>query len=389
MNTALYLTWRYLAARPGPALLLVLACTLTAGLPWLTHRLVEDLERSLSDRARATPLIVGAPGSRFDLTLSALYFRPSDLGTVGFDVAEQLAQEPGLLVVPLHSAFSARAAPLVAVGREYFEQRSLQPATGRLPNWVGECVLGARLAQRLELAAGTTISSDTLDLVDLAKPPAIDFAIVGVLAPTGGPDDEVVFTDLQGAWAVAGLAHSHGDPQAAAAAGQALGNTASGVVLSGAFVPDQQLDAGNRSGYHLHAGAAQLPLTALLLFPADEKTRTLVETRLNAAGQLQAVRPELVVAELLGSVLRLRQALDSVALLMGLVTMGLAISIGRLGAELRAPESHTLRRLGAGRRIAWRLHGLYWGSILCVSLALAFVLVQLALAWVRDPARFL
>jgi putative ABC transport system permease protein len=389
VSTALYLTLRYLRARPWPALLLVFALALTASVPWLTHRLVTDLEASLKVRAQATPLLVGARGSRFDLTLAALYFRPSSLDTFALKVAEELSREAGLLAVPMHSAFTARGAPLVGVGREYFERRGLRPAQGRLPNWVGECVLGARLARRLDLGPGDELVSDTLDLVDLAKPPAIHFRLVGVLAPTRGPDDEVVFTDLNGAFAVAGLSHSHAEPSRAVESGQALGQTPEGVVLSGAFVPDQRIDSENRALYHLHADAGELPLTAILLFPADEKQRTLVEARLNARADLQAIRPELVVDELLATVLRLRQTLDSVALLLGLVTAGLAVSIGQLGAELRAAESHTLRRLGAGQRIAWRLHGTYWGLILLTGFALAWLLVQLALWWVRDPTRFL
>jgi putative ABC transport system permease protein len=390
MKAELYLTARYLAARPGPALALALALALSAALPFVSARLARDFERALTERARATPLLAGPAGSRFDLTLAALYFRPSRLAPVNQALAERLGAEPGLLAIGIETSHSARGLPIVGVAREYFEQRGLRAGSGRLPNWVGECVLGARAARRLGLAVGGRLVSDTDSLLDLAKPPALELSVTGVLASSGGPDDDVILADLETAWAISGLSHAHADPSAGLAPGQLLGKDQTGdLVLSGAFVPDAALSAENRPRFHRHGSAEDLPLTAVLLFPQDHKVATLIETRINSRGPEQIVRPSAVIEELLADVLRIKRLADWLALLLGATTLALALSIARLGLELRAEEARTLAKLGAGAGIGWRLHACYWGAILGVGGLLAAALSALAVLLLSDPTRLL
>lgn len=390
MRTELYLTARYLRARPVPALALALSLALSAALPLISSRLAREFERALTERARSTPLLAGPAGSRFDLTLAALYFRSSNLPPVDLALAERLGAEPGLLAVGIETSHRARGVPIVAVAREYFDCRGLRARSGRLPNWVGECVLGARAARRLGLGPGGKLFSDTEHLLDLTKPPALELTVSGILAPSGGPDDEVILADLETAWAIAGLSHAHVDPSAGLAPGQLLGQAPSGdLVLSGAFLPDASISAENRPRFHRHGSAEQLPLTAVLLFPRDAKVATLIEQRINARGPEQIVRPAQVVAELLADVLRIKRLADWLSWLLGATTLALALSIARLGVELRAEEALTLAKLGAGAGVGWRLHACYWGAILGAASLLAAALYALAAALCSDPTRLL
>ena len=71
MNGLLYLAWRHLDAHRGRALLVVSCIALALWVPWTASRLAARYDVELRARAEATPLVVGAPGNRYDLTLAA------------------------------------------------------------------------------------------------------------------------------------------------------------------------------------------------------------------------------------------------------------------------------------------------------------------------------
>ena len=76
--------------------------------PWTASRLAARYDVELRARAEATPLVVGAPGNRYDLTLAALYFRPTELDTVPYSAFEAIA---GNAIPPTPEEVAANIAP--------------------------------------------------------------------------------------------------------------------------------------------------------------------------------------------------------------------------------------------------------------------------------------
>ena len=74
MKHALFLAWRSLLWHRGRSLIIVLSLAITIWLPVTVRLVLNQFRSEISARAAATPLIVGAPGSRVDLALHALYF---------------------------------------------------------------------------------------------------------------------------------------------------------------------------------------------------------------------------------------------------------------------------------------------------------------------------
>ena len=70
-----FLAWQYLRKRRGQAAAMIAGMALALFLPLATHWLVNAFDQAIGARAAATPLVVGAKGSRFDLVLHGLYFR--------------------------------------------------------------------------------------------------------------------------------------------------------------------------------------------------------------------------------------------------------------------------------------------------------------------------
>lgn len=390
MRLIAHLTWAFLRHRPGPTLLLAAALGLVMWLPVASRLVVQRFEAQLLVRAQATPLVGGAPGSRFDLVLASLYFRGRENDPIDAAHWDALAEAPeDVLCVPLHRLHTLRSAPLVGTTPEYPEVRRLAIADGEEALFLGEVVLGARLAQRLELVPGDTVFSDPPELYDLAQPPSIELTVTGIYAPTGSPDDEAAFTSLQTCWMVDGLVHGHVDAETGLPPELVIGENETERVVSPALSAVQKVTAENLASFHTHGEREDLPLSSVLLFPATDKDRTLLRTRVAAKGPGKIVTPTEVVDELLGFAVRLQRLIDALAILIGAGTTTLAGLVLALSARLRASELATLDRLGAPKMLGRKLLLAHAGVALLGALLLAGALL-LPLLWVLDdPTRWL
>eukprot|EP00913_Durusdinium_trenchii_P006335 g5947.t1 len=329
-----------------------------------------------------------AQGSRFDLVFSSLYFRAGQAGTIPMSVYESLADNPGLETLPLHVRFTARGAPVVATDIGYLQRRGLRVGDGRVFAAMGEAVLGAGAARRLGLAPGDALSSDQLQAYDLTSPASIRMRVVGVLAPGGAIDDGAVFVDLQTAWLLEGIAHGHRDAREIDRPDLLIGRTDDYVALSGAVVTEQDVTGGDAGDFHIHGDRADLPLTAVLVYPDSEKASTILRTAINASPGSQAVEPTRVIDELMAFVVRVRMVFDALAIVLGVSTLALIGLISALSYRVREDEIRTLTEIGCARSSVARLFGYELGVILALGAALAAGLawgVQCPLPASEDP----
>lgn len=362
------------------SLLLATCLSITIALPITTSSLMVRYEEDLVARGQATPLLAGPEGNRFDLTLGALYFRANPLRTLDMASVDALLAEAekagGAVVVPVHTRASARGHALVGTVPEYFEVRGLAAASGTLPVFVGDAVLGARVAEALELKVGSTLFSDPEDALDIATPAALELAITGVLAPTGTADDDAVFVDLKTAWAIEGLGHGHGDVTAEGALpeGFVLSRTEDQVAVSPALIEERRLSGANAGTFHLHGDPASLPVSAALIFPDSRKAGTLLRSTADRWEGLQVLAPAKVIDDLLAFVLELKRLFDrlsSVLLLSAVLSSALVLL---LSARLREAEFRTLHAIGCAPSAVVKL-------VLLEALCLVLFALVLAALW--------
>ena len=74
MTDVLYMSWQYLAHHKVKTTILVVSITLIVYLPIGLKVVVDQSADSLTARAEATPLVIGAKGSPLELVLNTLYF---------------------------------------------------------------------------------------------------------------------------------------------------------------------------------------------------------------------------------------------------------------------------------------------------------------------------
>ena len=344
----LWLSFQHIAFHRLRSSLLVMCLAVTLTVPLAATILLARYDSDLRSRASATPLLLGSRGNRFDLVLATLYWRSGKLEPLPWEAFQAIAAEPGILAVPIHVGFAARGRPIVATGPEYFEQRGLLLAQGTTPLQLGEATLGADLAEEWGLALGDTLFSDPSELYDLTRPSSLRLTVVGVLAPTGGPDDAAVFTDTKTAWVMEGLFHGHEEANAALKTNPdlELGRSSDRVSLSGALLEHNRIDPSTSQDFHLHGDPAQRPLSAVLLWPANAKAGTLAKARINAGDRWRVITPARVVDELLAAVLRAKRLFDSVSWFLVAAALLLTALVLALSTRLRTAELRTMDRIG-------------------------------------------
>ena len=343
------LALRHARFRWGRTLMLCACVFVIAGLPMISRSVVASFEDSLRDRASTVPLLVGSAGSRFDLVLAGLHWRTSQLKPIPLGIVDDIRSEPGVMAIPVHVRFRARGIPIAAVPYEYFEFRRLVAKDGRLVAGLGEVVLGSSAAKQLKLRPGDELPSDQLRSYDITAPSAVMLNVVGVLNETGTPDDRAVFVDLETAWVLEGIAHGHEDAASVTDPQKLIGKSDERVALSGAVIEYQRIDESTVSSFHLHGDRAELPVTAILVFPSNEKTSAIVRTRMNADPTRQALSPSVISEELIGSVLRVRRVVDAISVVVGVAMLGLLVLVALLTFRARASEVQTLLEIGASR----------------------------------------
>ena len=349
--SALVLAIAHLRYHWGRSVVLLLAVALILAVPFASRLLMGAAEEQLTARAEATPLVLGRPGSRLDLVMSAVYFAEAQPQPLAMADVEAIWDGGLALPVPLHTAFTAEGARIVGTTLDYFDLRGLAVAEGRPLAVLGDAVLGAAVAERLGLAPGDAIVSDPESLFDLAGAYPLEMPVVGVLAPTGTPDDEAVFVDIKTAWVIAGIGHGHDDVLPAAP-------DAANVAVPAGIREFNRITPENVEGFHFHGDPGAHPVTAAIVAPFDARSAAILRGRyLDPDGRAQLVEPGLVVGGLVERLFRIRAVLDAVAAIVGLAALAAVALAVFLSYRLREAEVRTAFRIGAPRGAIARLLG--------------------------------
>lgn len=378
---AFRLAWRYLAYHKARTAILILCVALVGALPLAVQVLIARYEDDLVRRADSTPLVVGAPGSRFDLLLHALYFRGAPAHALSLADSERIAAQGLGAAIPIAIQGTARGAPVVGTTLDYFAFRGLVPAAGTLPQILGDAVLGAGIARELDLGPDDRLLTDSGRLYDIGSTYPLRLRIAGVLAPRGGPDDGAVFVDLRTAWVAAGIGHGHEDLGEDADPALVLRQREGSVTANAAVREYTEITPENIASFHFHGGSESWPVTAVVVVPPDARSGTILKARLAADESLQPIVPRTVLDETFEIVFRVKRFFDANTILVTASTALLLALVAALGWKIRERERETLFKIGAGRAIIATIAALELAIVLAAGAVLAAGTVIGTVAW--------
>lgn len=354
---AFYLAGQYIRHNRIKSLLLICGVTLTIVVPAAVFILVRFGEAWLLSRAASTPMVIGAKGSRVDLSLHALYFRSKAPAPISMAEFTYLRDTGLATPVPLYGRFTARSYPIVGTTLDYFSFRNVPIASGRQLAKLGDCMLGARVARALALEPGDRLLSDSENALDLSGAYPLNMRVIGVLAEQRTEDDFAVFVDLKTAWVISGLGHGHQDVNAAdpSVILDRKGNT---VVANAALPEYNEITDANLGSFHFHGDPAGFPITALIALPKDEKSAVLLRGRYEEqAATAQLVIPRDVVGEIMQMVFKAQRIFNYTVICIAGATLLFLILIVSLSLRLRSTELQTLHKLGCSRHTMFNLIG--------------------------------
>jgi putative ABC transport system permease protein len=329
------------------SLLLLGTLALTFSFPLLLNQVIKTYQDHLQIRARATPLIAGALGSRYDLALSSLYWSDAQLDDLSWKTWKSMRSLTSAVVVPLHLKWSAQEARIVGTTLDYYRERSLILAQGHLPYRVGEVILGSQVAQRLGIKLNEHIRTDQQDLYNLAATYPMDLIVVGVFKKSGTIDDQACFTDIKTSWIIEGLGHGHQDAKIELKTNLRESSTAKQVVEFDASVLTlQKINSKQSKQFHFHGAMEDFPLSAALIFPPHDKEASLFKARSMRQRQWQVLSSSKVVDEIMSFVLKINTLLQGLGYILIVLTIGLSTFILWLNAQMRQSEWYSLRLLG-------------------------------------------
>ena len=390
MNSVLYLAWRYLSFNRWKTGVLVTAITVIIFLPLALELVLERSAEQLNARAEATPLLLGSPGSPLELVLNSLYFDATAPEPLNHSALTELNESGLATAIPLHVRYRVSGQPVVGTSPDYFEFRGLRVASGRRLALPGEALIGSAAARQLRAQPGDGIVTSPETVFDVTGNYPLKLQVVGILEPSGTPDDEAVFVDVRTAWIISGIGHGHEDLKDPAAGDAILKREENNIVANASVSQYREITPENLSEFHFHGPVENFPLTAVIAVPLDQKSGVLLEGRYqNATDSMRVARPAEVMGELLATVLTVRQYVLAAVVLVGLATLATIALVFLLSIRLRRGEILTMTRIGASPGRVWVMLGIEILLVILASVLLAVLLTALAAAWGDELIRLL
>lgn len=364
---------RYVASQKWVTLLLIASFAGSTLLLLAVNQTVEAIDNAFSRRASSTPLVIGRRGSRFELALHSLYYRNPGSQSIPFGQLEIAASNNNGICVPI--LFSHQVAikhnPIIATTEAYFIARRLTLKHGKSPGRLGHCVIGAKLQQTQGINLGDFIQPQPKSAFDVTSPVPVELEVVGILKEASSPDDLAVFTTLETGWLLTGTGHGHddGDDGTRANNAEATSHLPETPITR---ITDKNVDS-----FHFHGDRSQFPLSAILAFPENQQSQTVLEGKYLAdEAPFQAIVPSLVIQEVMQSVYKVESILSVVSLLSLAFVILILIVLTVLSVRLRKQELDTLQMIGCSRITSLKLVGCETLLILaysCIAIGLGYV----------------
>ncbi len=239
---------------------------------------------------------------------------------------------------------------------------------------LGECVVGSRVADQLDIHVGSKIPVSTTTAFILDNAP-LRLNVVGIFAATETPDDEAIFVDLKTTWIVEGLGHGH-------AKGARHGSSEAAL--------NTDITKENVNSFHFHGDQAKFPISAIIVVPASQKAETLLMGQyLSPEDTAQIARPRDVINSLMEKILMVRSYIIAIIAVVSLVTLFTMSLVIVLSIRLRRSEIATMSKIGCSRLAIASILGSQILIILAMSAVSATVLTLITDAYGRELARLL
>lgn len=395
--TLLQIAWKSLRQRALASSLTALSVALGVMLMVAVLVISAVLDNTFSQRSVGYDLIIGPKGSPLQLVLSTIYHVSPPIENLPYRFYREFKKDPRVAVaIPINIGDSTEQGnfPIVGTIPEYFDhdyapgrQFLIKGNTLRKPF---DAIIGSRVAETNRWTLGSTFRM--IHGGNEAHVHDEEFTVVGVLAPTGTPNDKSVFIHLDGFYQVSG----HDKP------------FREGIVREREFFGEPPLseaelsaevarlekkyshashDHGSHAGHeHFHdVPDLQKEVTSILVLVKNPIVAPLMEGELKKGFKVMGVNPikpmRQLMVDVLGGVRVLLLVLTGLIILVSAI--GIFVSIYN-SMSARRREIGILRALGARRQTVFSII-LLESLLLCLGGGLLGLLLGHGLVFLASP----
>ncbi len=201
----LRVSWRNLWHRPFSTAVSVLLMLLGVSMVSLILQLSNQLEAQFTKNIAGIDMVIGAKGSAKQLILSSIYHIDAPTGNIPKADVDRIFKNPMIkTAIPLAYGDSYKGFKIVGTTHSYFTHFETELEQGKLFEENLEVVLGATVAQRLQLKIGdhfhSTHGMEEADDEHVHEEHA--YSVVGILKPTGLALDQLILSNVESVWQI-------------------------------------------------------------------------------------------------------------------------------------------------------------------------------------------
>ncbi|TXE11824.1 ABC transporter permease [Seonamhaeicola algicola] len=185
-------------------IILALSITLLLGIKQIQQSFKYQTENNLGN----IDMVIGAKGSPLQLILASVLHIDNPTGNISYTEAKTLAKNRLIKsAIPISYGDNYKGYRIVGTNNNFYTLYNAELNNGRFANTAMEVVIGATIANKLNLKLGDTFKSahglidNTVDVHDN------ELTVVGILKPTEKVIDRLIITPLETIWDV----HNHND----------------------------------------------------------------------------------------------------------------------------------------------------------------------------------
>ena len=365
---------RYYWFRHG---LLILALVLLVALPIGVQLIMNWSQEEFLKRAEASSVLIGARGQEADLVLNSLYFIPKEIQSLPYAALDEIDAYQSGYGIPLATGFSSNSFPIVGTNIDYFNYREIELAQGHYFSFIGDCVVGSRVAYDLDLQVGDTLSSSPANYFDFAGTYPLKMIITGILENKNSPDDQALFVDIKTHWVLMGIGHGHQDLDEVSDPTVFISEEES--IANAKLRMNAQVDETNREEFHFHGDMGGFPMTSVLFVPNSLKDEIIFQGKLEEEKKdLDIIVPRQMVSQLLTRIFKIGNLLKSTIYIISIVCILLFALFVQFILQSRKGEFQTLYELGNSKTdIVKQVVFEYLMLLIIAGLILAVLLITL------------
>ena len=195
------LAWKNIWFKPLNTILSILLLTASVAIITILILVEKQFEEKYQSNLDGVDLVLGAQGSPLQLVLSSVYQVDDPTGNISYDSVKVWMQHPYVKkAIPLAYGDNYVGFKIVGTTPDYIEKYQAKIAEGKLFEHNFEVVIGAEVAEKLNLKLGDTFKGTHGSAAEGEVHDHGEYSIVGIASKTGKVIDNLILSNIPTVW---------------------------------------------------------------------------------------------------------------------------------------------------------------------------------------------